>query len=125
MPTPTPIATAPTPGWLAALLRGRCPRCRRGAVFSGSVTMHERCPDCGLKFEREQGYFVGSMYVSYGIAVVMITALFWVVSFFAPNSSFEMALTVASVLFLVFVPLVFRYSRIIWMYVDRTIDPTG
>jgi hypothetical protein len=94
-------------------------------VFSGWLMMHERCPHCGLKFEREQGYFVGSMYISYAIAVVMITALFWLVSLVAPNSSFEMALTTASVLFLFFVPLVFRYSRIIWMYVDRTIDPTG
>jgi len=87
--------------------------------------MHERCPSCNLEFEREPGYFIGAMYVSYGIAVVMITALFWIVSLFAPGSSFEMALSIAALLFLMFVPVVFRYSRIIWMHIDRTIDPTG
>jgi hypothetical protein len=79
---------------------------------------------CGLRFEREPGYFVGAMYVSYAIAVVLITAL-WGVSLFAPDRSFEATLTIAVVLFLFFVPIVFRYSRIIWMHVDRTIDPTG
>ena len=85
--------------------------------------MNERCPDCGLKFEREQGYFLGAMYFSYLIAVVLITVLFWLVSVFMRDTSFNIALTLAVVLFLPFVPLVFRYSRIIWMHFDRTIDP--
>lgn len=125
MVTPTPIGKARPLSWLAALGRGRCPRCRDGAVFSGRVTMRARCPRCGLKFEREPGYFVGAMYVSYGIAVVLITVFFWGVSLVAPDSSFEKALTMAVALFLLFVPAVFRYSRIIWMHIDRTIDPTG
>ena len=27
--------------------------------------MYERCPECDLKYEREQGYFLGAMYFSY------------------------------------------------------------
>jgi hypothetical protein len=27
------------------------------------LRMHERCPACGLKFEREDGYFLGAMYI--------------------------------------------------------------
>jgi uncharacterized protein (DUF983 family) len=123
MSSPTPIGGTALREQAAALLRGRCPRCRQGAVFAGQVTMHERCPECGLKYEREQGYFVGAMYISYLIAVVLITALFWLVSLFMPDTSFNIALTLAVILFLPFVPLVFRYSRIIWMHFDRTIDP--
>jgi hypothetical protein len=37
--------------------------------------MNERCPYCGLKFEREQGYFLGAMYFSYCIATVAILLL--------------------------------------------------
>jgi uncharacterized protein (DUF983 family) len=109
--------------WLAALLRGRCPRCRDGKVFRGSVSMYPTCPHCGLRFEREQGYFVGAMYISYFAAVVVLTLLFWAVSLFEPSLSFEAALVAATVLFLPFVPAVFRYSRLLWMYVDRAIDP--
>ena len=28
---------------------------------------------CNLKFEREQGYFLGAMYISYGLALLIIT----------------------------------------------------
>ena len=37
--------------------------------------MHECCPNCGLKFEREQGYFLGAMYISYGLALITIVVI--------------------------------------------------
>src|SRR6185369_9788049 len=51
-----------------------CPRCRRGPMFRlpvwrGPISMHERCGVCGLRFEREPGYFVGAMYMSYGLTL--------------------------------------------------------
>ncbi len=49
--------------WMG-ILHHLCPRCRTGRIFGTSIfrifpRMHERCPVCGLKFEREQGYFSG------------------------------------------------------------------
>ena len=56
-----------------------CPRCREGKIFrrSGFLLpgMHERCPACGLKFEREEGYFLGAMYIGYGLALAAISLL--------------------------------------------------
>ena len=65
---------------LAGILHQRCPRCRSGRIFRYSVfrgfpKMHERCPVCHLKFQREEGYFLGAMYISYGLALVAIAAL--------------------------------------------------
>ena len=34
--------------------------------------MNPSCDVCGLHFERESGYFVGAMYVSYGLGVLTI-----------------------------------------------------
>src|SRR5712671_2207503 len=69
---------------LAGILQQRCPRCRSGNIFRKSLflfpKMHERCPTCDLKFEREPGYFLGAMYVSYALGLVIITliaALLW------------------------------------------------
>ena len=42
--------------------------------------MNERCSVCDLKFEREPGYFLGAMYVSYGLGLVIVmvfAALLW------------------------------------------------
>jgi hypothetical protein len=44
--------------------------------------MYERCAACHLKFEREQGYFLGAMYINYamtvGIVLVGYFVLEWV-----------------------------------------------
>lgn len=108
---------------IAALLRGLCPRCRDGKVFRGVVAMNRRCPQCCLHFEREPGYFLGAMYFSYGFAVVIVTVMFWLVSLLLPRASFETVLVAAAILFLPFVPVVFRYSRIVWLHFDHAIDP--
>jgi len=42
--------------------------------------MLDRCEACGLKSEREQGYFLGAMYVSYALAippVLLLVLLIW------------------------------------------------
>ncbi len=86
--------------------------------------MHERCPNCGLLFEREHGYFTGAMVVSYMLGIptlaLLSAAVLWLVRW-----PVEWALLAADALFLALVPLIFRYSRILWMYFDRKIDPDG
>ena len=61
---------------LQAIVRLRCPRCLDGAVFESLWRMHPLCPSCQLKYEREQGYFVGAMYFSYGMALALYAPLF-------------------------------------------------
>jgi len=85
--------------------------------------MHERCPRCRLKFDREQGYFVAAMYLSYAVAVVLISAFYGLLSWLLPQASSGASLAAATLLFLPLVPAVFQYSRILWMYIDRAIDP--
>jgi len=43
-----------------ALMLGRCPRCRQGKIYRRLFSMHEHCSVCRLKFQREQGYFLGA-----------------------------------------------------------------
>ena len=31
-------------------LAGRCPRCRKGPLFSGFLTLRKQCPECGLDY---------------------------------------------------------------------------
>ncbi len=111
---------------LKGLLLGRCPRCGQGAFFKPGLAgvlgvMNDACPVCGLRFLREGGYFLGAMYVSYGlgvatvlpIAVVLVIVLHWPL----------VAMLVMIVQTLVSVPLFLRYSRISWLYLDQSIDP--
>jgi uncharacterized protein (DUF983 family) len=107
----------------AALLRQRCPRCREGRVFAGLLMMRETCPVCGHRFEREPGYFVGAMYVSYGMALPLLAGLYLLVERLRPGWS-EVAIAAAALaLALPLVPPLFRYARLIWMHLDWTADP--
>jgi len=85
--------------------------------------MNETCPACGLQFAREHGYFTGAMYVSYALGIPLIglfTLLAWLVR---PTWQIWQLVLVAWLFFLPLVPLVFRYSRILWIHFDRAIDP--
>jgi uncharacterized protein (DUF983 family) len=106
---------------LAALLTQRCPRCLQGAVFAGLFRMHARCPMCGLVFAREQGYFTGAMYLSYGLGILM-TAPVWLPMALLGRSLGEVLLAVGGLL-IAGSPWLFRYSRVLWMYLDQAIDP--
>ncbi len=110
---------------LWAIVRQRCPRCRKGRIFRGVFAMNDPCPDCGLLFQRDEGYFVGAMYISYGTSVAIVTPLFFAASALLPDwEGYLVALLVAA-LYLPLTPLVFRSSRVLWIYLDRAFDPHG
>ncbi len=84
--------------------------------------MYERCAVCGLKFEREQGYFLGAMYISYGLALVIIALL--VTLLWALTGWWITKDTIwAVVLFLPLAPPITLFARVLWIYLDQTIDP--
>ena len=123
VPRVTPLKSPSFRERLADIRAGVCPQCRRGRIFRGRFAMHPTCPVCELRFEREPGYFTGAMYVSYALAVPLMASLWLVVHLLVPRLSFEATLGGAALLFLPFVPVVFRASRVIWIQLDQAIDP--
>ncbi len=119
---PEPEAAAPA-GALRGIARGLCPRCRAGAIFSTLIKMNDKCRQCGLVFDREPGYFAGAMYISYAMALPIALASSLVLGFLFPAWSFERVVATAFVLLLPLSPILFRFSRILWIYFDRKVDP--
>lgn len=111
-------------GRTRAILRGLCPRCREGRIFRGRFRMNETCPSCGLRFSREEGYFIGSMYISYTLAVGGILILAGLLHLtVAPRWPLTGLLALGAVLFAPLVPASFRYARILWIHIDRALEP--
>jgi len=107
--------------------RQLCPRCRQGRIFRGPVyrgplAMWDDCAVCGLKFEREQGYFLGAMYVSYGLSILPVLLLILLIRKLS-GWPYDVTIGAAFVAFLPLVPVVARFARVIWMYVDQAFDP--
>jgi uncharacterized protein (DUF983 family) len=111
---------------MRGIFHALCPRCRSGRIFRRSLWlfpgMYERCLVCGLKFEREDGYFLGAMYIGYGLGVAVIAllaALVWEVLRWPLIKS-----TVAGIiLFLPLAPVLTWVARVLWIWMDQAIDP--
>lgn len=61
-------------GMLTTTLTGRCPACRRASAFRSLYVLHETCPACGVRFERDAGSFLGALAVAYGLAIAILVA---------------------------------------------------
>jgi uncharacterized protein (DUF983 family) len=100
----------------------RCPRCGARSLFRTWFTMHERCAVCHLRFEREQGYFLGAIYINYGVTVVLALIGSFALEYWGrPSLTQQLVLWVG---FCSLFPLVFfRYSRGLWLAFDYIFDP--
>ncbi|MEJ6979881.1 DUF983 domain-containing protein [Pedobacter sp. P351] len=107
----------------AAAIHAKCPRCRRGNMFAGSMyglklqKMNVMCPHCELRFEREPGYFYVSMFLSYGMNVAQMITLA-VLTYLITNNLEEPLLYIAVIFPAVFLlsPFNYRFSRVILLY---------
>jgi uncharacterized protein (DUF983 family) len=102
-------------------LRLKCPRCGQAQMFASLFRMYERCAHCHLKFEREPGYFLGSIYINYGITAVIIT-IGWVVLRFGYDVDPKLLLIGFGTFLVVFQSLFFRYARALWLALDCRFD---
>jgi len=97
-------------------LRLRCPVCGQGRLFRGWFAMEERCPSCGLDLKREQGYYVGAMYINYGATA---TVMLGVGIPLAMRNLSLVEITVPLAAFgLVFPIVFFRWSKSLWLGID-------
>lgn len=90
-------------------------------MFSGPFKMHERCAGCGLKYEREPGYFLGSIYINYGITAFLVSVT-WVTLRFAYGFESRWMLGAMLGFCVVFQTWFFRYARALWLAMDCQFD---
>lgn len=106
-----------------AMLEAKCPRCRRGDIFQNSMygiksqKMYEHCPNCGLKYEVEPGYFYAAMYVGYAINVALGVTV-GILTYWITGEDKSPWIYIAAVLTASFLtaPINFRYSRVILLH---------
>lgn len=118
------------PGYLKSIFAMKCPRCRRGSMFCDSnpyrklnlkhiFEMPESCSECGQKFEMEPGFWYGTGYVSYALAVAICVASFiawWVlIGISTEDGRIFYWLAVNALLLLALQPWMMRISRVIYI----------
>lgn len=125
------------PGYLFSTLDNRCPRCRRGRIFTSSnpyklqstLKMHPACPVCSQPTEIEVGFYYGTAYVSYGLTVgfSVFTFIAWWLLFGISVQEGDFRLLwwgiVNAVFLIVLQPVFMRFSRSLWLSWFVKYDP--
>jgi Ca2+/Na+ antiporter len=84
--------------------------------------MHETCASCGLKYEREPGFFLGSIYFNYGLTAMVATMVYPIATF---GLKYPRTPTIVCIVtFVVLFPICFfRHARSLWIGFDQFVDP--
>ncbi|MEI7801182.1 MAG: DUF983 domain-containing protein [Bacteroidota bacterium] len=109
---------------LAGMWNMKCPHCREGNLFLFNNPfnlkkfdkMPEFCPVCNQSFFPEVGFYYGAMYMSYMLSIAIVVPVFFI---WWALFGFQLVpmLSVISVILIVLTPVVYRYSRVLWIYV--------
>ena len=117
------------PGYLVSVLDNRCPRCRRGKLFTSSnpyklksvLKMNKACPVCGQPTEIEVGFYYGTAYVSYALTVAFCITTFvvwWIlIGFSVKDGDYRLLWwgIINGVLLIALQPVFMRLSRTLWL----------
>ncbi len=127
----------PKPNYLWSMFTMKCPRCRRGKMFTHSnpfkkirlsyiFDMPERCAECNQRYDLEQGFWYGTGYVSYALAVAISVATFiawWLLIGVSTDDNRVFYWLIFNAVLLVLIqPWLMRLSRVIYLYLFVSYD---
>lgn len=120
----------PKPNFYWSILTMKCPRCRKGPMFKDNnayrkfslkhiFDMHNNCPVCNQKYEMEPGFWYGTAYVSYALAVAVsvttFVAWFVLIGVSTDDNRIFYWLVINAVLLVVLQPWLMRLSRVLYI----------
>ena len=105
------------------VLNEKCPKCREGYVFKQNVglsklpIMNDECDKCNYLYDREPGYFLGAMYISYGFAV-----LEGIITYLILHYSFPFLSTLSRAIIVVIMIIIlgrknYKLSRVLYIHI--------
>jgi hypothetical protein len=83
--------------------------------------MHDACPHCGFSYEREPGFYLGSIYLNYG-ATVILTGALYALLVMGLGLSNETTLAVCLAAAVLCPILFFRHARSFLLALDSSVN---
>ena len=97
-------------------LTNRCPNCGGRTLFKPGTLfeLNKECPVCGLRIEKDEGFFLGSMSLNYGITIVCFLTPVMLLAFKGVIGA-TTAVVIAGIGAVAFPMLFYRSSRSLWL----------
>ena len=123
------------PSLLVSMCKTQCPRCRRGKMFKDPnpyhlkhfMKMNDKCGVCGQHFDLEVGFYYGTGYVSYGLAIAIsvVTLILWAatIGISVHDSRVLYWLVFNGLLLVALQPYLMRLARTMWLCFFVGYDP--
>lgn len=123
------------PSLLVSMFKTQCPRCRRGKMFTDPnpyhlkhfMKMNDKCEVCGQHFDLEVGFYYGTGYVSYGLAIAIsvATLILWIftIGISVHDSRVLYWLIFNGLLLVALQPYLMRLARTMWLSFFVGYDP--
>ncbi|MNJ84425.1 hypothetical protein D3C87_18780 [compost metagenome] len=115
---------------LNSVFKMKCPRCQEGEFFISHPydmknlgKIHENCSKCGLKYEKEVGFYYGAMYASYALGVALFVTCWVSFNLFFPNAGTWTQIAIISGLSIFLSPYLYALSKVIWANLFFSYDP--
>ena len=105
-----------------SIITGCCPKCHQESMYSNknayiisdTLKINERCSKCDTKYRIEPSFFYGAMYVSYAVGIAFAVAAYVISNLFF-NASLKVTFISIVGTLVVFMPIIMRLSRNIWI----------
>ena len=93
-----------------------CPNCGGHTLFRAGTFFqtNKECPQCGLKIERDEGFFLGSLSLNYGVTLVGFLTPVMLLAFYHVICH-RFAMVFVGIGAIVFPALFYRFSRSWWL----------
>lgn len=85
--------------------------------------MPKHCEKCGLKFNKEPGFFYGAMYVGYSLSVAYLVAFYIAMVVLIGDFKVEMYFLFGIGSLVLLTPVVFKLSRSLWIAMFVNYEP--
>jgi uncharacterized protein (DUF983 family) len=105
------------------IMKEKCPNCGTGDVYAKKTkflelpVMKDDCDICHYHFDREPGYFLGAMYISYGLAVLQGILTFLLLRTFLPEIDTIWVVLIILAVISAFSMKNYKLSRIIYIHI--------
>lgn len=106
-----------------AIASAKCPQCREGKLYSVNLLSYRKlsdvnktCTVCGASFHPEPDFYYGAMYISYAFSVALVIFSLTTINILVDVPKLWMYLTMVGVLNVVLLPVMLRYSKVLYLY---------
>ena len=116
-----------TPRWwklIGRALLARCPVCGQNKIFTRWLKMADRCPRCGLVFERQEGHFIGAVGLNTVItAAALMAAIIVGLVLSSPDLAVVPILVVALSIAILLPIIIHPLCRMLWTAIHLMMQP--